>query len=257
MDDERTSAHTAARPDVPVDVRYRMLVEQIPAVTYICEFSPEAPFLYVSPQIERMLGYPAARWVAEPELWSERIHPEDRDRVLRNESRSFQSAEEYEGEFRMIAADGRVVWVWERDTVIRDELGRPVCTQGILMDLTQLKLAQRRGASESEARAQRYLDVAATMIVVLGEDGKVSLANRRACEVLGYAEDELMGRDWFELAVPEPHRPPARDAFDRLMSGDPCRRVRGLGGLQHRRAAPDRLAHHPAARRRRPHHRHR
>jgi PAS domain S-box-containing protein len=202
-----------------VDVRYRMLVEQIPAVTYICEFSPDAPFLYVSPQIERMLGYPAARWLAEPDLWAERIHPEDRERVLRSETRSFQNVEEYEGEFRMIAADGRVVWIWERDTLIRDELDRPVCTQGILMDLTQLKRAQHE-LSESEARAQRYLDVAGTMIVVMGEGGKVSLANRRACEVLGYAEDELAGRDWFDLVVPEPDRPLAREAFEQLLRGD-------------------------------------
>ena len=61
MDGQNTPAHPAPRHDVPVEVRYRMLVEQIPAVTYICEFSPDAPFLYLSPQVEQMLGYPASR----------------------------------------------------------------------------------------------------------------------------------------------------------------------------------------------------
>jgi diguanylate cyclase (GGDEF)-like protein/PAS domain S-box-containing protein len=219
MDEERSAAHTAERHEVPIDVRYRMLVEQIPAVTYICEFSPEAPFLYISPQVEQLLGYPAEHWLADPQLWAERIHPEDRARVLDNEHRSFENAEEYEGEFRMIAADGHEVWVWERDTVIRDELGRPVCTQGVLMDLSQLKSAQH-DLSESEARAQRYLDVAATMIVVLDEGGEVSLANRRTCEVLGYAEAELTGRDWFELVMPRRERVAVREDFGRFLRGE-------------------------------------
>ncbi|HLM08826.1 MAG TPA: EAL domain-containing protein [Thermoleophilaceae bacterium] len=218
MDSERSYAEIRAGHDVPVDVRYRMLIEQIPAVTYICEFSPSAPFLYMSPQVEEMLGHPAARWVAEPELWAASLHPDDRERVLSGEVESFDLAEDYEGEFRMIAADGRVVWVWERDTVIRDEVGRPVCTQGILMDITRLKHTERE-LTESQERAQRYLDVAATIIVVVVADGTVSLVNRRACEVLGYAEGELTGRDWFELVVPEPERAAGRDAFAALIDG--------------------------------------
>jgi diguanylate cyclase (GGDEF)-like protein/PAS domain S-box-containing protein len=219
MDGQNTPAHPAPRHDVPVEVRYRMLVEQIPAVTYICEFSPDAPFLYLSPQVEQMLGYPASRWIADDDLWASRIHPDDRDRVLAAERRSFDRATEYEGEFRMMHADGRELWVWERDTVVRDEHGRPVCTQGLLMDLTQLKAAQLE-LSKSEARAQRYLDIAATMIVVLDADGRVSLANRSACEVLGYREDEIAGRDWVGLVVPERERELTRAVFRQLICGD-------------------------------------
>ena len=202
--------------EIPLDVRYRMLIEQIPAVTYICEFSEEAPFLWISPQIETMLGFPASRWVADHSLWAARMHPDAREHVLERERASYDDAEDYENEFRMIAADGREVWVWERDTVIRDERGRPVCTQGILMDLSQLKRAQAE-LSDSEARAQRYLDIAATMFVVLDEQGRVSLVNRRTCDVLGHEEHELLGCDWFELVVPEREREAAREGFDHLI----------------------------------------
>ena len=61
------------------------------------------------------------RWIEDDELWAERIHPDDRERVLAAERPTYEQAAPYEGEFRMIAADGRVVWIWERDTVIRDE----------------------------------------------------------------------------------------------------------------------------------------
>ena len=64
------------------DARYRQLVEQVPAVTYVAEFSADAPFTFVSPQMEDLLGFPVERWLAEPELWSDRLHPEDRERVL-------------------------------------------------------------------------------------------------------------------------------------------------------------------------------
>ncbi len=207
------------------DVPYRTLVEHIPAVTYIAEFSADAPFIYVSPQIETLLGFPAADWLDVSDLWAERIHPEDRERVLAAERLTFAEAIPYEGEFRMLAADGRVVWVWERDAVIRDHEGRPVATQGVLMDVTELK--RTRGAlHETEAqvreerdRAQGYLDIAATMMLVLAADGSVSLANRRACEVLGRSEGEILGHDWFELAVPPTERQAARSGFERVIRG--------------------------------------
>jgi len=211
---------------VPAEVRYRMLVEQIPAVTYIADFTADAPFLYVSPQIEQLLGFPMDRWIANDSLWEERIHPDDRERVLAAERQTFEQAIPYEGEFRMVAADGRVVWIWERDTIIRDSDGRPVCTQGVLVDVTELKRTQS-ALQESEAlvreerdRAQGYLDIAATMIVVLAADGTISLVNRRACQVLGRDEAGLLGSDWFAVAVPEAEQESARRGFDQVIRGE-------------------------------------
>ena len=166
------------------------------------------------------------RWTEDDELWATRLHPDDRERVLAAERSTYEQAAPYEGEFRMMAADGRVVWIWERDTVIHDEEGRPICTQGVLMDVTELKRTQS-ALQESEARvrderdrAQRYLDIAATMIVVLAADGRISLVNRRACAVLGRRETELLGSDWFELAVPDSDRAQARQGFDAVIRGE-------------------------------------
>jgi diguanylate cyclase (GGDEF)-like protein/PAS domain S-box-containing protein len=211
---------------VPAEVRYRMLVEQIPAVTYIADFTADAPFLYVSPQIEQLLGFPVDSWTENDDLWGERIHPDDRERVLAAERLTYEQAIPYEGEFRMVASDGRVVWIWERDTIIRDAEGQPVCTQGVLVDVTELKRTQS-ALQESEAlvreerdRAQGYLDIAATMIIVLAADGTISLVNRRACEVLGREEAELLGSDWFAVAVPEAERESARRGFDQVIRGE-------------------------------------
>jgi diguanylate cyclase (GGDEF)-like protein/PAS domain S-box-containing protein len=200
------------------ELRYRLLVEQIPAITYIADFKGERPFIYVSPQAEELLGYPASEWVDDPELWHRILHPEDRERVLAEEQRTLAAEEEFESEYRLVARDGRVRWFWERDMIVRDDYGKPVCTQGVLVDVTDVKRAQAQIRDERD-RAQRYLDIAATMIVVIGAEGRVSMVNRRACEVLGYSEDELLGRDWFEL-VPEADRDSTRSVFRRLIAGD-------------------------------------
>jgi diguanylate cyclase (GGDEF)-like protein/PAS domain S-box-containing protein len=201
------------------ELRYRLLVEQIPAITYIAAFEGERPFLYVSPQAEELLGYPISEWVDDPVFWQQILHPEDRERVLAEEQRTLAAEATFESEYRLVARDGSVLWFWERDTIVRDDYGKPVCTQGVLVDVTQVKRAQAAIRDERD-RAQRYLDVAATMIVVIAADGRVSLVNRRTCEVLGYREDELLGQDWFDAIVPDADRDSARSVFKRMTAGE-------------------------------------
>jgi diguanylate cyclase (GGDEF)-like protein/PAS domain S-box-containing protein len=191
------------------DDRYRSLVEQVPAVSYVARWEPGSPFTYVSPQIEQLLGFPAERWVAEPELWAERLHPDDRELVLMEEMRTFQHEVEFDREYRLIAADGSVKWVWERDAIVRDEDGRPSHTEGVMVDITERKLA--------EDRAQHYLDVAGTILLVLRTDQTVELLNRHGRELLGYEDGELLGTDWYDAVVPEDDRASRRENFTRVL----------------------------------------
>ncbi len=191
------------------DHRYRSLVEQVPAVSYVARWEPGSPFAYVSPQIEEVLGFPAERWVAEPELWAERLHPDDREVVLMEEMRTFQHEIPFDRQYRMIAADGSVKWIWERDTIVRDEDGRASHSEGVMVDITERKLA--------EARAQHYLDVAGTILLVLRTDQTVELLNRHGRELLGYEDCELIGRDWYDTVVPEDDRQARRENFQRVL----------------------------------------
>lgn len=202
----------------PVDDRFRELVEQLPAITYVAEFTASAPFVYVSPQIEQVLGYAPHEWIERPSLWAERLHPEDRARVLQEEERTYHSETLYEGEFRMVARDGRVVWFAERDTIIRDIDGRPKYTQGMLFDVTELHAARSETRTERD-RAQQYLAVAWTLVLGLDRDAKVTLVNRRTCDVLGYQEHELIGQDWIELMVPAEERALTRQLVDQVFEG--------------------------------------
>jgi diguanylate cyclase (GGDEF)-like protein/PAS domain S-box-containing protein len=103
---------------------------------------------------------------------------------------------------------------------------RPLSTQasatsGIVLTFADITatLATQRTLQEERDRAQRYLEVASTLVVVLDQRGRVELINRQGCELLGFTEDELLGRDWFDAVVPAPDRLDARRAFARLVSG--------------------------------------
>jgi diguanylate cyclase (GGDEF)-like protein/PAS domain S-box-containing protein len=126
----------------------------------------------------------------------------------------------------MVAADGKVRWLWERETILRDPgTGRPQASQGVLVDVTALKSVEARlREAEAQLRAERdrtqtYLDVAGAILVVLQPDGTVGMLNRHGREVLGDSEGTLLGADWFTAAVPPERRDEARAAFEALLAG--------------------------------------
>ena len=134
--------------------RYRKLVEDVPAVVYIWHVGPTAstdPRAYTSPRVEQMLGYTPEEW-EQPTLWEERVHPHDRERVLAAARRSETTGEPFEQEYRILAKDGRLVWVLDHATLLtRDRHGEPELFQGVLLDITSRKAAERK-AREAEER---------------------------------------------------------------------------------------------------------
>src|SRR3990172_3958424 len=121
--------------------RFRTLVEQIPAITYI-EDPETGRNLYISPQIEAVLGYSDKEWMADPSLWERTLHPADRDRVIAGNAQDL--GDEWSVSYRSIARDGRVVWLQNYAILIRDAAGKPRFWQGVTFDITELKEAEGR-----------------------------------------------------------------------------------------------------------------
>jgi PAS domain S-box-containing protein len=143
------------------ETRYRTLVEQTPAITYVQEplqsSNPKA-ITYVSPQYESILGYPPESKIIDEEHWNRIVHPEDRERVLAEEARTDQSGEPFRVEYRVIGGDGRVVWVRDEATLVHDEEGQPLYWLGVQYDVTEQKLeAQQRERIEQELRIARLI----------------------------------------------------------------------------------------------------
>jgi diguanylate cyclase (GGDEF)-like protein/PAS domain S-box-containing protein len=124
--------------------RFRTLVDQIPAVTYIDPVDDPETSLYTSPQIEKMLGYTPEEW-REDKLWPKCLHPDDRERILAADERFEAGGEEpFSEEYRLLAKDGSVVWVREEAVLLRDEAGEPLYWQGVFYDLTERKALEER-----------------------------------------------------------------------------------------------------------------
>jgi PAS domain S-box-containing protein len=126
------------------EAKYRSLIEQIPAITYIDAAEGPDTTLYISPQTETLLGYTPQDWTDDPDLLSKRIHPDDRERWQAEIARINDTGDPFFLEYRILTRDGRVVWVHDRSALLRDEEGRPRFWQGVMFDITERKEAEGR-----------------------------------------------------------------------------------------------------------------
>jgi len=125
------------------EMRYRALAEQLPLITYIdTPYSADEAAAYVSPQVVDILGYSLSEWQEDPQFFIEHLHPEDRQRVRDAQRVARASGEPLEVEYRFLAKDGRIVWLQDSYTVVRDEAGKPWYTQGYALDITARKTSE-------------------------------------------------------------------------------------------------------------------
>jgi diguanylate cyclase (GGDEF)-like protein/PAS domain S-box-containing protein len=124
----------------PRDQRFQALLEGVPVAAYRWEAGTAGRCLYVSPQIESMLGFRPDQWMDDPELWHERIHPDDRSRVMSDEGDAKQTGL-LDNEYRFLHADGHIVWVRDQARWVVDEHGQ-ACFEGVFADVTERKQAE-------------------------------------------------------------------------------------------------------------------
>ncbi len=117
------------------EAKYRTLVEQLPLATYINDVGLPIQTTYMSPQVETMLGYPVSDWLT-PGFFTKVLHPEDQDEVMAEVRRTHETGQDFRMEYRVIAADGRTVWVLDETVFVRDQEYRPLLLQGYLVDVT-------------------------------------------------------------------------------------------------------------------------
>jgi diguanylate cyclase (GGDEF)-like protein/PAS domain S-box-containing protein len=139
--------HRATQEDLR---RFRALVEQMPAITYVDRAISGEP-IYVSPQLEALSGVPLEHWYDGTDGWSERVHPDDRDRAAAAYREAVTSGTPYRDEYRLLDAEGNERWFHDRTIVVRDADGTPLEIQGVIHDITDRKNAEQ-ALVDSEAR---------------------------------------------------------------------------------------------------------
>ena len=124
--------------------RLRFLIEHVPNVVYTAETGPDGRWLYVSPQIEALLGFTPEEWTADPERWWKQLHPDDRAAVLDDEKTVMHGTDDRSGaiEYRLRTRDGRIVWVNDDAVMIRDEDGKALHWSGVISEVTDRKVLE-------------------------------------------------------------------------------------------------------------------
>jgi PAS domain S-box-containing protein len=174
----------------------RALIDSIQGIVWECD-AKTWKFSFVSPQAEQVLGYPVQHWLDQLDFRSAHVHPDDRDWVTDYYLAASQKKPKYSFEFRMIAADGRTVWVQDIVTVEFDEHG-PAILRGIMMDITERKQAEGV-LRESEAQLRSLFEEVPIAYQSLDINGRYLTVNKGLSTLLGYSHDELLGKSFKDL----------------------------------------------------------
>ncbi|HLF73706.1 MAG TPA: PAS domain S-box protein [Anaerolineales bacterium] len=138
------------------EAKYRTLVEHIAAITYIAADDEVKTLLYVSPQIQTILGFTQSQYLTDAELWRNLLHPDDRERVLAEAHHFYATGEPFISEYRSLTRDGRVVWFHDEAVIFKEETGDKSFIQGVKVDITERKRAEEEIQRRAEEFAALY-----------------------------------------------------------------------------------------------------
>jgi two-component system cell cycle sensor histidine kinase/response regulator CckA len=202
------------RPELIEADRHSRLLEAMPAIVWSAS-ADTFRFNYISPAAEQILGYPAERWIDEPTFWLEHLHPDDRHVALLCHNETI-ACRNHELVYRMIAADGREVWL--RDYVnVHTVDGVPVELFGVMVNITRERHAE---AAWRESRENfRHMVELSPDCIGVHADGRWIYVNQTFVDLLGaITEDEVVGRDLLSVIAPRFHDV-AKTHLDMLRAG--------------------------------------
>jgi PAS domain S-box-containing protein len=169
--------------------RLRELVQSIDAIVWEAEAKTHQ-FTFVSRRAEQILGYPVEQWLSQPNFWAEHLYPLDREQALAARRKATAEGRDHSLEYRVLAADGRQVWLHDTTHVVLDEEGHPIHLRGVAIDSTKEKLAQ----------AERMLlitaiEQSAEGIVITDAKGTIEYVNPAFSRVSGFSRAEALGKN--------------------------------------------------------------
>ncbi|MHB8059318.1 MAG: PAS domain S-box protein [Gaiellaceae bacterium] len=177
---ERRNAEEELRE---AEARYRLLVEQLPLITYINAPGESGRWVYLSPQLEEILGYKPADWVSEYDNFVQAIHPDDRAQVTAERAASGGKGR-IALEYRLISKDERTVWVHDEAVVVRDLSGKPLYVQGYLLDISVEREAEiERQRLEAELLHSQKMEAIGRLAGGIAHD-----FNNLLTAITGYSE---------------------------------------------------------------------
>jgi PAS domain S-box-containing protein len=215
--DDITDSKVAEEKRREAEDNYRTLVEQLPAITYTAALDRVGLATFVSPQVTELLGFTPDECRADPDLWCQQLHPEDRDRVLAEWDQCRRTGAPFACEYRLVARDGQIKWFRDAARLVRQSDGLPLHYRGLMLDITRQKSAQE-SARQTDALFHRLFFRSPIGKILCDSRGLLTNANGAALEILGLSElRPILGHDLFA----DPQVPP--EARSRLEAGNSFR----------------------------------
>jgi sigma-B regulation protein RsbU (phosphoserine phosphatase) len=179
-----------------------MIIARSPVVLFRRLAGEQPALVYVSSNISQF-GYSDRDFIDGKIRFSQIVHPEDRHRLL-EEVKQFAEAdvEEYTQSYRILTRGGEVRWVEDQTSVVRDDQGRKVYNQGIMVDVTPRRLAEEE-LRKSEEKFRRIVETAGEGFVLRDSQHRIVEVNDSYCRMLGYRREEILGKSAFDLAADE------------------------------------------------------
>ena len=186
------------------ELRFKLLVETIPGAVYVAEPGEHGEWSYISPRLRELCGFEPEEWIAEPEFWTRLIHPDDRARVIEDEANWAETTGGVHiGEYRLRGRDGRYRWIRDAATARPGRHpGEPAVWFGVLTDITESKDAED-ALRYSEQLLRSVLETAQDAFLAVDEAGDIVEWNPRAQTMFGHRADDVLGRPFVSLLVPE------------------------------------------------------
>ncbi|MDY6804726.1 MAG: PAS domain S-box protein [Cyanobacteriota bacterium] len=181
--------------------RLEFILTNVKTVLYTSKASRDFGATFVSEGVTEMMGYAPEDFTANPSFWLDRIHPEDREGVLEDLPRLFETGFDLH-EYRFLSGRGDYLWVQDGVQLITDAAGNPVECVGYWFDITERKETEE-ALRESEARFRAIFEQAAMAIAVATVEGCFIQVNPKWCEFVGYEESELLGMSFHAITHPE------------------------------------------------------
>jgi PAS domain S-box-containing protein len=179
----------------------------------------DGKLIWVNPAVESMTGYSPKECMIMEEYPLSLVVPEDRTHLAELLESALRQESANDVEFQVRKKDGSVIWVAISLEPIYDDADKWL---GYLISVRNIN--ERKQAAEAlrkeRDKAQKYLDIVGVMILTLDTNQNVTLVNKKGCDVLGYNEDEVIGKNWFDNFLPDNIKEDVKSVYNRLVAGE-------------------------------------
>jgi len=180
------------------EMKFRTLVERVPVITHVVALDGTGATLYISPQVEPILGFASTEYTDNPHMWASRLHPDDRERVLSEMFRIREPDTPFVLEYRMLTRDNQVLWFRDKATVVEDSGGSGLCVQGVMYDITKEKQMEYELASLSKT-LEAFFRYSITPLVILDRHFNFISVNQAYANCCQRDISEFKGHNHFEF----------------------------------------------------------